>query len=237
MPTCQSCTCITSGNGDMVCIGSYVPNKYIENDIGCTIYKIHAPTASSIGSWSYSNLQFIDAPQVIGISSSTFSGTNISKADFPSATYIDAYAFSYCDNLTEVHIPKATYLSDYAFTGCSSMTTIDLPSVTIINRYAFSSCSQLNAVILRSNTVCALSAANAFYYTPIHYNTGVLGYIYVPKSLISSYKSATNWSIYANRLRAIEDYPEICGGSLNASEEWVFELEDGSIVTKQVVVK
>lgn len=36
---------------------------------------------------------------------------------------------------------------------------------------------------------------------------------YVPTSLVEEYKSATNWSIYAEQIRAIEDYPEITGGT------------------------
>jgi hypothetical protein len=44
------------------------------------------------------------------------------------------------------------------------------------------------------------------------------GYIYVPKALLSDedetmdYRRATNWSTFASQFRAIEDYPEICGG-------------------------
>jgi len=36
---------------------------------------------------------------------------------------------------------------------------------------------------------------------------------YVPASLVEAYKSATNWSTYAERILAIEDYPEITGGA------------------------
>jgi hypothetical protein len=54
-----------------------------------------------------------------------------------------------------------------------------------------------------------LASPNAFNNTPIKSGTG---YIYVPATLIDSYKSATNWSTYAAQFRAIEDYPEICGG-------------------------
>ena len=36
---------------------------------------------------------------------------------------------------------------------------------------------------------------------------------YVPTSLVDTYKSATNWSTYAEQIRAIEDYPEITGGA------------------------
>ena len=58
-------------------------------------------------------------------------------------------------------------------------------------------------MIIRSDTVCTLNSTNAFTGTP---------YIYVPSALVNSYKTATNWSSYAAQIRAIEDYPEICGG-------------------------
>lgn len=35
---------------------------------------------------------------------------------------------------------------------------------------------------------------------------------YVPSTIVDGYKSETNWSTYAAQIRAIEDYPEICGG-------------------------
>jgi hypothetical protein len=33
--------------------------------------------------------------------------------------------------------------------------------------------------------------------------TGSFGSIYVPSSLVASYKAATNWAAYADRIRAI----------------------------------
>lgn len=47
-------------------------------------------------------------------------------------------------------------------------------------------------------------------YTPMKSGTG---YIYVPAALVDSYKAATNWSTYADQIRAIEDYPDITGGA------------------------
>ena len=43
---------------------------------------------------------------------------------------------------------------------------------------------------------------------------GAKAYIYVPRALVEDYKVATNWSTFADRIRAIEDYPEICGGEV-----------------------
>ena len=97
----------------------------------------------------------------------------------------------------------------FAFYRCSALTTADFPAVTSVGENAFKSCSKLTTLILRSGTMVTLSNMNAFSSTPIASGTG---YIYVPAALVDSYKAASNWSTYANQIRAIEDYPEICGG-------------------------
>ena len=88
-----------------------------------------------------------------------------------------------------------------------SITEIADNLVTSIGSYAFCGCSKLTTLILRSETMCTLSNTNAFSSTPIESGTG---YIYVPRALVDSYKAASNWSTYANQIRAIEDYPLIC---------------------------
>lgn len=90
-----------------------------------------------------------------------------------------------------------------------AVTSLDLSTVTTIGSYAFNGCSALATLILRSDTVCTLTATNAFASTPIASGTG---YVYVPAALVDEYKAATNWSTYADQIRAIEDYPEITGG-------------------------
>jgi hypothetical protein len=51
--------------------------------------------------------------------------------------------------------------------------------------------------------MCPLWNKNSFDSSSIAKGTG---YVYVPRSLVDSYKSATNWSTYANQFRALEDY-------------------------------
>jgi hypothetical protein len=89
-----------------------------------------------------------------------------------------------------------------------ALTLLDLPSVTQIGSNAFGNCSALSTLILRSGSVCTLEGT--INDTPIANGNG---YIYVPSALVDSYKSASNWSTYTNQFRAIEDYPEICGGA------------------------
>lgn len=121
------------------------------------------------------------------------------------ATSVAKYAFLKCNGLIAVKLPAATYINMAGFSQCTGLTTVDLSSNVTINRYSFYSCGNLAAVILRSETVCTATDANFYYQTPAMY-------IYVPSALVDSYKAATNWSAYADKIRAIEDYPDICGG-------------------------
>lgn len=90
---------------------------------------------------------------------------------------------------------------------------------TGIYNYAehFRYCICLKALILAGDeTVCSLINQDAFYDTPIAplsnqpVPNNLLakreGYIYVPRALLEDYKTAPNWSFYADSFRAIEDY-------------------------------
>lgn len=112
-------------------------------------------------------------------------------------------------SITEIKDNVVTNISEFTFYRCLDLTIVDFPQVTVIGAYAFNGCTRLNTVILRSPTVTTLSNTNAFTNTPL---ASGAGYIYVPSVLVNTYKSATNWSTYASKFRAIEDYPDICGG-------------------------
>ena len=97
------------------------------------------------------------------------------------------------------------------FYSCSSLTNLKFPVLhNIGSTYQFADCVKLTTLILPYETaVVTLSSTNSFTNTPIESGTG---YIYVPQTLIEEYKVATNWSTLADQFRAIEDYPDICGG-------------------------
>lgn len=120
-----------------------------------------------------------------------------------SATSIGEYAFYY-SKLESVNFSKVTSIGESAFEGCRSLTSADFPAATSIGDYAFFQCTSLTSLILRATTqVCTLSGTDAFINTHIASGTG---YIYVPAALIDSYKTATNWTTYANQFRALESY-------------------------------
>ena len=136
--------------------------------------------------------------------------TRLKNIDLPVATSIGNDAFYNCANLVSVELPNVTSIGGSAFRLCANLPSIDLPSLTSIGgSHAFRDCKKLQSLILRAETVCTL-AGSAFTSTPIASGTG---YIYVPSALVEAYKYATNWSTYASQIRAIEDYPDICGAA------------------------
>lgn len=159
--------------------------------------------------------------------------SKLKTVNLPNATSIGTYAFYYCTVMTSINAPKVTSLGTYAFYNtklarvnfplvttiaqnsfytCKSLEIADFGVAGTINQAAFAYCSNLKALILRkSDGICKLATAtNALQGTPIAAGTG---YVYVPAALVESYKTATNWSGYADLgiFRAIEDYPDICG--------------------------
>lgn len=142
---------------------------------------------------------------VVSIGSYAFYGCSaLISVDIPVATSIGKSSFESCSKLTSVEIPVATSIGSYAFAYCSKLTSVDIPAATSIESSAFYTCSKLNSLLLRNTgAVCTLASAYALS------NSGVangIGYIYVPSALIENYKAATNWSTYAARFRALEDY-------------------------------
>jgi hypothetical protein len=123
---------------------------------------------------------------------------SLTSVDFPAATTIGSEAFRYCRSLTSISVPKVTLIGSCAFEGCSNLTSISLPELIAINdNGAFSGCRNLTSIYLLASSVCKLSNSNAFYQAGITNNRGS---IYVHPSLVNSYKNATNWAYFANRI-------------------------------------
>jgi hypothetical protein len=180
---------------------------------------INFPNATYIGEYAFSGcgaLLVADFPNVTTLGNYTFENCNkLTTANFPNATSISSNAFRGCWALQTINFLNAITISGYAFQNCGKLATVNFPKVTKIDNQAFGLGYSLKTVILRVNQVATLSNVNAFNgCCHIHgtadatYNPQGLkdGYIYVPKDLVESYKTATNWSTYATQFRALEDY-------------------------------
>lgn len=139
----------------------------------------------------------------------------LKNISFPKLTSVLGSMFKDC-GIEDVVFESVTALSSNAFSGCKSLRKIDFHALQVMSSGAFSNCTALEALILRrTDAICNLQYVTAISTSAIGKGTG---YVYVPRALLSDddatkdYRRATNWSTYAERIRAIEDYPEICGG-------------------------
>ena len=216
----HSCTKLTSVNTPLVTSISHNAFYKCSN-----LVSVDAPLVTTIGNSAFRNCQKltnIDLSLVTSISTYAFADCRkLTSVDAPLVTSIGADVFNYCIALSSVNVPLITTIGNNCFYDCQSLTSIDLPLVTSIGTYAFYRCKKLTIVILRSETMCTLNNANAFnscYHMLGTKDSGANpngdhdGYIYVPSALIDNYKNDEVWGSSTLQFRAIEDYPDICGG-------------------------
>ena len=102
---------------------------------------------------------------------------------------------------------RITSTPEMAFASCNNLAVVDLPAVTSLGAKTFYMCDGLTAVILRNTTTVCTAGSDLFMNI-----SNLKYYIYVPLALTDSYKTANKWNVHSSRIRAIEDYPDICGG-------------------------
>ena len=176
------------------------------------------PSATLISPYAFNNcssLTNINAPLARGARKYAFGHCNsLTNVDFPKATYIETHAFEYCSKLRSIDCPGVITIGELAFTECNNLRSIDCSSITLIARYAFNNCYRLIKVFIsQTDKICTLQVYpfnNCYHfsgYIDATYNPEGLkdGYIYVPASLLSQYKVATDWSTYASQIIGHED--------------------------------
>ena len=134
-------------------------------------------------------------------SSAFYNNITIQTVNLPYATSVGIGAFSSCTSLSQVSLPVCSYISDGVF-RYTSLTQVSLPMCGYIGGSVFYGCSSLNIINMGYSSVCSLYNSNAFYDTQITSSTGS---IYVPASLVDSYKSANNWSYFSTQIFPIPE--------------------------------
>ncbi len=191
---------------------------------GCPITVLNIDNVETINQNAFyhtysTNFADIVLPKLVSMGESAFYGCMPKTIDLPKLTTVPRSAFqgSNSNERTEtLNIPSATSIGPYAFYRFNKIKKIDLPVIKTIGSYAFYFAASLVAVIIRNtDSMCSMSNKNAF--DACYHFTGQMnatynpdgladGYFYVPSKFVDSYKTATNWSIYANQIRALEDY-------------------------------
>ena len=135
---------------------------------------------------------------------STFNTSNVTNM---------SQMFDDCTNLTEVDLSsfnteKVTSMGSM-FNSCSSLIKVDISSFTSekspYNAGMFMSCTSLTTLIINNPNLFRMNDSNMLRNTPIANGTG---YVYVPDDMVETYKSATNWNIYANQIKGMSELPE-----------------------------
>ena len=187
---------------------------------GCSsLTSVSFPNATSIGDSAFhscSGLTSVSFPVATSIGTYAFSScsglTEVTDEFFPVVTSIGSYVFQNCSSLTKVSFPKATSIGENAFDSCSSLTEVSFPVATSIGQKAFQKCSGLTTIYVgtESDTVCTLSSTTAI--------PSSVTDIYVPKSLVDNYKSATNWVFLADLIKAVEQPAKCITLSITADD-------------------
>ena len=160
--------------------------------------------------------------------------TNLISAVFPKLRTVGTSAFVYCKKLTQANFPLLRNIPDSAFERCQQLLSseVDFSSVQSIGyncfyncvaltslrfpalnaaiaRYAFDSCYALTDVYIGSTTLIGLANVNAFNNTPIAMSgshASADARIHVRAELLNDFKTATNWSIFADKI--VGDYTD-----------------------------
>ena len=135
--------------------------------------------------------------------------TALTSVSAPELQSLPTQMLYYCQALEEVVFPKVSTVNSGVFNNCSNLKKIDLGgAITRLSSAFMSYANKVTALILRGVTTVPTLGSSAFTGTAVKSGTC---YVYVPKALEATFKVASNWSTYASQIRAIEDYPDICG--------------------------
>ena len=179
------------------------------------------PKCTSIGAESFRGctaLESVNLPSCVSFINAVSSGyffdsaNNLKSINIPNLTTIETgtRAFGGCYALEEFNAPNLTSLTSTIsmFTTCRKLKRINLPKLggTTINMRTFENCYVLEKVILGGSQLNPLDNVSAFSNAGAYIENGVN--IYVPDDLVDTYKTATNWSNFADKIKPISELEE-----------------------------
>ena len=205
---------------ETICYGAFEKCTFLSNT------NIHFPVCTSVGqnAFAYANVAYLWFDICNSITRRAFAdNTNLFGASFPELTVIQSEAFDGDSKLRLIYFPKCTTIENSAFrsTGISEtvtfplcttikansfenaqLTAISFPKITTIGSYAFKGCSQLKSLYLMNSVACDLGNSSVFQNTPMTNSTylGYFGSVYVPSSLLTTYKNKTYWKNISTRI-------------------------------------
>ena len=178
----------------------------IDSIINRSIVEFKDDVITSVGNYAFNDctaLETIDLPNVTYLGTYAFRNCKALKMlDFPNIVEVGAYVQTIGDcGEGEAHIklPRVTKIGTFGFRDFAPFIAEFSSAVTFANNAFGTSYRGCGYLILRSDAMSVMSGTAIF-------ASDIKNAILVPRSLIDSYKVATNWSAYADKFKAIEDY-------------------------------
>lgn len=170
------------------------------------IQEVYLPNVTSIGTSSFRGCEMlskINIQNVETLGNYALYGSNITELYLPKAITINTSACSYISQLKKVTLGNVKTIDKGAFSRDINCEEIDISlneNVNSIGENAFYNNGKLSKLTIRGTALIPLKNANALGGTLIASGEGK---IYVDPSMVETYKTATNWSKYANVIEAI----------------------------------
>lgn len=184
---------------------------------------VELPNAITLGNYSLAstkNIKKFIGNKVDTIGMMCFNSSAIEEICCRKVISLVTQCLTGCNKLKKCYMPLA--ILDGSM--CISSTSLEYLCVQAKSNYfasSFSIKNDLNAKMIVLNCLKLVPCSSIANFPNYALTEGEC-YFYVPSSLVETYKTATNWSTYANRIRAIEDYKtEICTIFLDFEEDYV----------------
>ena len=160
---------------------------------------------SSLAAWC--NIQFVGnawANPLVYAHHLYLNGVEVSQLTIPEGVQsIPDLAFYGCESLTSVTLPSSVSSIGWSsFNRCSNLVAVTLGSnLSKITNFAFGNCTSLTNITSLASTPPTIAASNAF--DDATYSGAQ---VTVPKSCLSAYQAASNWSNFSTINEAAFDF-------------------------------
>jgi hypothetical protein len=202
--------------------GEYVSDKVTSLrqyafDSCANLSSVSLPNCTSVATAAFrgcSALESVNLPSCVSFDGgSVFDGAaKMKTVNIPNLTTIEngVRCFAICNLLEELNAPNLTSVKTNTagmFNACKKLRKVNCPKLSgmTIQANMFYNCYQLTTLILGGSELNPLENVSAFTGTPIANGTG---YIYVPDDLVGTYKTATNWAVFADQIKPISELEE-----------------------------
>ena len=145
------------------------------------------------GKYASSDHRYMSAADIMW----SFAPAGLTEYTVPSGIKIlSSFLFKGCEELTSLTLPEGlTIIGDGVFEGCRGLTEITVPStVTSVGDYIFSNCVLEKIYFLPESVPAAVGGKGAF-------QMGSSPVVYVPASLLQTYKTTDPWLEFADCYR------------------------------------